>query len=166
MRTDWRKQALCGGRAAHRHFLLRRRGIPLTFGPHLWCLDPKRSRPRKVPAKNSPWCKNYCSDPEQGRLVCKDAVAALCGGLEQRPAGPIYKDGSKDIMGMYWVREEDVACYRLYAANCIELARHIANTDRRLFLLKMAQAWIQLADYVESAGGTVTADQTLLPHPE
>ncbi len=44
---------------------------------------------------------------------------------------------------------EDVACYRLYAANCIELARHIVDPDRRVFLFRMAQAWTQLANQVE-----------------
>lgn len=44
---------------------------------------------------------------------------------------------------------EDVACYRLYAANCIELAQNVVDPDRRLFLFRMAQAWAQLANQVE-----------------
>jgi hypothetical protein len=56
------------------------------------------------------------------------------------------------------VRREDAAIYRLYAANCIELAQQILDTDRRLFLLKMAQAWIQLADHVEHNSLVVTTD--------
>jgi hypothetical protein len=47
------------------------------------------------------------------------------------------------------VSKEDVACYRLYAANCVELAEGVSDTDRRLFLLRMAQAWARLADQVE-----------------
>ena len=45
--------------------------------------------------------------------------------------------------------KEDVACYRLYAANCVELAERVSDTERRLFLLRMAQAWARLADQVE-----------------
>ncbi len=44
---------------------------------------------------------------------------------------------------------EDVACYRLYAANCIELARRVVDPDRRVFLFRMAQAWTQLANQAE-----------------
>jgi|GEM_PF-6490953 hypothetical protein len=47
-------------------------------------------------------------------------------------------------------RKEDTACYRLYAANCLEIARRVSDTNRRLFLLKMAQAWGRLADQVEN----------------
>jgi hypothetical protein len=47
------------------------------------------------------------------------------------------------------VSKEDVACYRLYAANCVELAERVSDTDRRLFMLRMAQAWARLADQVE-----------------
>ena len=45
---------------------------------------------------------------------------------------------------------EAVACYRLYAANCVELAEHIGDADRRVFLLSMARDWLKLADQ----GGT------------
>jgi hypothetical protein len=47
------------------------------------------------------------------------------------------------------VSKEDVACYRLYAANCVELAERVSDGDRRLFLLRMAQAWGRLANQVE-----------------
>jgi hypothetical protein len=52
------------------------------------------------------------------------------------------------VLGMS-ARKEDVACYRLYAANCLEIAARVSDTDRRLFLLRMAQAWGKLADQVE-----------------
>jgi hypothetical protein len=55
---------------------------------------------------------------------------------------------SKDVAGNA-VSAEDVACYRLYAANCIEIAEHVADIERRVFLLRMAQAWGKLADQVE-----------------
>jgi hypothetical protein len=44
---------------------------------------------------------------------------------------------------------EDAACYRLYAANCLELAEHSGDADRKLFLLRIAQGWVNLADQVE-----------------
>ncbi len=61
---------------------------------------------------------------------------------------------SKDIAGQAWdgfVGKEDVACYRLYAANCVELAERISDADRRIFLLRMGQRWARLADQVEKA---------------
>ena len=45
--------------------------------------------------------------------------------------------------------EERVACYRLYAANCVELARGTDDGERRVFLLRMAQAWFRLAEQME-----------------
>jgi hypothetical protein len=45
--------------------------------------------------------------------------------------------------------EERVACYRLYAANCVELARGTDDGERRVFLLRMAQAWFRLAEQTE-----------------
>jgi hypothetical protein len=49
------------------------------------------------------------------------------------------------------VDKEDVACYRLYSANCVELAERTADADRRVFLLRMGQRWARLADRVEKA---------------
>ena len=45
--------------------------------------------------------------------------------------------------------KEDVACYRLYAANCLEMASRLSDAERKLFLLKMAQGWGNLADRLE-----------------
>jgi hypothetical protein len=50
------------------------------------------------------------------------------------------------------VTREAVACYRLYAANCIELAEVIPDVDRRVFLLDMARDWLRLADQAERNG--------------
>jgi hypothetical protein len=50
------------------------------------------------------------------------------------------------------VTSEAVACYRLYAANCIELAEYVADADRRVFLLNMARDWLRLADQAERNG--------------
>jgi len=47
------------------------------------------------------------------------------------------------------VTSEIVACYRLYAANCIELAERVPDLDRRVFLLNMARDWLKLADKAE-----------------
>ena len=47
--------------------------------------------------------------------------------------------------------KEDVACYRLYAANCLEMAERLSNPERKVFLLKMAQDWGSLADRLERA---------------
>jgi hypothetical protein len=47
------------------------------------------------------------------------------------------------------VSSEDIACYRIHAADCIEIAQNISDTDRRLFFLRMAQAWENLADHAE-----------------
>jgi hypothetical protein len=49
------------------------------------------------------------------------------------------------------VSKEDAACYRLYAANCLEIASRLSNTERKLFLLRMAQGWANLADRIERA---------------
>jgi hypothetical protein len=47
------------------------------------------------------------------------------------------------------VSREDAACYRLYAANCLEMAEHADATERKLFLLRIAQGWVKLADQIE-----------------
>lgn len=41
------------------------------------------------------------------------------------------------------------ACYRLYAAYCVESAQHVLDSARKITLLEMAQAWMKLADLVE-----------------
>ena len=46
---------------------------------------------------------------------------------------------------------EDAACYRLYAANCVEIAQRQSDPERKLFLLRMARGWGTLADRLEKA---------------
>jgi hypothetical protein len=46
----------------------------------------------------------------------------------------------------------------LYAANCVELAQRIHDPVRRLFLLRMAQAWGKLAHHVEQHAEAASAD--------
>jgi len=42
---------------------------------------------------------------------------------------------------------ELIASYRLHAANCIEIARDL-EPDRKLALLNIAQAWLNLAEQI------------------
>jgi hypothetical protein len=44
---------------------------------------------------------------------------------------------------------ESAACYRLYAANCAELAQGAVEPGRKLALFDLAQAWTRLADQVD-----------------
>lgn len=46
---------------------------------------------------------------------------------------------------------ELAACYRLYAANCVELAEHMPDLERRIFFLHMARDWLKMADQMEHA---------------
>jgi hypothetical protein len=64
------------------------------------------------------------------------------------------------------VHSEDVARYRLYAANCIESAEHVPDADRRVFLLRMAQAWIKLAEQVERNGEADPDDEDPEPRSD
>jgi hypothetical protein len=59
---------------------------------------------------------------------------------------------------------ELVACYRLYATNCIEVARDL-EPARKLALLNMAQAWLNLADQVEKNLNTVLVYETPITPP-
>ncbi|MFY9835884.1 MAG: hypothetical protein WAK55_05345 [Xanthobacteraceae bacterium] len=42
-----------------------------------------------------------------------------------------------------------MACYRLNAAHCLEIARDLPDRGRKIALLNMAQVWLALADEVE-----------------
>lgn len=42
-----------------------------------------------------------------------------------------------------------MACYRLYAAHCLEIARDLPDRCRKIALLNMAQVWLALADEIE-----------------
>jgi hypothetical protein len=64
------------------------------------------------------------------------------------------------------VSREAVACYRLYAANCIELAEHIGDVDRRIFLLSMAHDWLNLAEQVERSSGAALDTRSLRGQPD
>jgi len=66
------------------------------------------------------------------------------------------------------VTSEAVACYRLYAANCIELAQFVPDVDRRVFLLNMARDWLRLADQAERNGfpGSDQLSPAIEAHPD
>ncbi len=57
---------------------------------------------------------------------------------------------------------EIVAYYRLYAANCIESAQGL-DPERKLALLRVAQAWLNLADQVAKNSETTLVYETPLP---
>jgi hypothetical protein len=63
------------------------------------------------------------------------------------------------------VSREAVACYRLYAANCVELAERLTDLDRRVFLLAMARDWRKLADQVEKECGDDYAAKDMNSQP-
>ena len=44
--------------------------------------------------------------------------------------------------------QELVACYRLYAANCVEIAKGISDPNGKVALLGMAKAWMQMANQI------------------
>jgi hypothetical protein len=47
---------------------------------------------------------------------------------------------------------EQAALYRLYAAQCIDVARRLNDSESRLVLLDMARSWRLLADQAEKNG--------------
>ena len=52
---------------------------------------------------------------------------------------------------------ELIASYRLHAANCIEIARDL-EPDRKLALLNIARAWLNLAEQIAKNLDTVLVD--------
>jgi hypothetical protein len=62
------------------------------------------------------------------------------------------------------VTREAVACYRLYAANCIELAELVPDPDRRVFLLNMARDWLKMADQAERNSENSRDEKSSAPH--
>jgi hypothetical protein len=63
---------------------------------------------------------------------------------------------------------EVIACYRLYAAYCLEIAQGFEDRGRKIALLNMAQTWMALADQVERAGGAPKAEDATrgILHPK
>jgi hypothetical protein len=64
---------------------------------------------------------------------------------------------------------EVIACYRLNAAHCLEIAQRLSDRGGKIALLNMAQTWIALADQIEkkAEGATKAGDATHgIPHPQ
>jgi hypothetical protein len=59
----------------------------------------------------------------------------------------------KNVLGMGMSPSEIKACYRLYAAHCLEIAQRLSDRGGKIALLNMAQTWIALADQIEKAKG-------------
>ena len=54
---------------------------------------------------------------------------------------------------------EIVSCYRLYAAECIEIARDL-EPEHKLALLNIAQAWLNLAAQIAKNSEVVLVYET------
>lgn len=50
--------------------------------------------------------------------------------------------------------------YRLYAAECIEIAQNVQDEQRRANLLAMGQAWLTLADQADKNRSTTLVYET------
>jgi hypothetical protein len=50
--------------------------------------------------------------------------------------------------------DEAAACYRLYAAHCVQLAQHTSDPQNKTLLLTMAQSWLALANRAKRTGGS------------
>jgi hypothetical protein len=54
--------------------------------------------------------------------------------------------------GGFMPGSEQAALYRLHAAQCIDVARRLTDSESRLVLLDMARSWRMLADQAEKNG--------------
>jgi hypothetical protein len=57
---------------------------------------------------------------------------------------------------------ETIACYRLYAAHCLEIAQRLPDRGGKIALLNMAQTWIALADQIDRGEGATHG----ISHPQ
>jgi hypothetical protein len=60
---------------------------------------------------------------------------------------------------------EQAALYRLYAAECIDLAQRSTDSQSRLALFDMAHSWRMLADQADKNSETVLVYETPEPRP-
>jgi hypothetical protein len=66
---------------------------------------------------------------------------------EQTPSAAILRYGCRMYGGTGMAgSEEVVAAYHLHAAHCTEIAEHTSDPKNRLILLRMAAAWLTLAE--------------------
>jgi NADPH:quinone reductase-like Zn-dependent oxidoreductase len=63
------------------------------------------------------------------------------------------------------MRQDLVANYRQHAANCIEIAQHLSDSQAKLVLLNMAQSWLALAEQAVKNSETVLVYETPIPKP-
>jgi hypothetical protein len=94
------------------------------------------------------------------------AAFVHCG--TKRPTSGL-SDGSMSNnivrVGMSLSPTELIASYRLHAAQCIEIARDL-EPDRKLALLNIAQAWLNLAEQVAKNLDTVLVYETPVSSPD
>jgi hypothetical protein len=64
---------------------------------------------------------------------------------------------------MHCPRTNLVARYRLYAADCVELAQRISDAEGRLALLAMAKSWLALAEQAVKNSEIVLVYETPKP---
>jgi hypothetical protein len=115
-----------------------------------------------------------CVAVELGAATSKPVVLD-CGKLRRlagtlKPPGEFFSatwnklpwsDLSYTLLGMGMSPREVIACDRLYAACCLEIAQEFDEVERKIALLNMAQTWIALADQIERAEGATRG----IPHP-
>jgi hypothetical protein len=65
----------------------------------------------------------------------------------------------RDVSGAMMTPSEIVSCYRLYAAECVEIAGDL-EAERKLALLNIAQAWLNLAAQVAKNAEVVLVYET------
>jgi hypothetical protein len=93
--------------------------------------DPGAGPDRSLPKTDAALTGNVCRVP--GLLSCRKTYWGFRGMSAARVA----------------------ACYRLYAAYCVESAQQISDSARKVSLLSMAQAWVKLAESVEREVPTI-----------
>jgi hypothetical protein len=59
----------------------------------------------------------------------------------------------------------DPQMYKLYAANCMELAQESCDPDRKATLIAMAQAWLDLTERTERTASARQQQQQPQPEP-
>jgi hypothetical protein len=90
----------------------------------------------------------------------------LCGAGTKPIVSRLGPSTSFDVSGSAVSPNEAVAFYRLSAAHCIEIARHISDPDNKKSLLVMAQAWLALADHTEKYRKIALVDEAPSLRPE
>jgi hypothetical protein len=85
------------------------------------------------------------------------AIPILCGAGTKRPRSAYASQGR--FPGLEMTPDELVKCYRLYAAECMEIAGTL-EPGNKLALLNIAQAWLNLAEQIAKNSETVLVYET------